>query len=54
MQLGSAAEIDPVLPSLVRSMAMQAEGLRWDPQTARYPGTQVTQWLFRLEPATAR
>jgi hypothetical protein len=48
--LRSAAEIDPILPALVGSeMRMEATGLRWDPTPARYPGTQVMQWFFRLE-----
>jgi hypothetical protein len=52
-ELTRGAEIDPILPSLVRNtMAIEATGLRWDPEPARYPGTQIRRWLFRLEPAT--
>jgi hypothetical protein len=52
VELTSAAEIDPLLPSLVRDqLSIEATGLRWDPHPARYPGTQVRQWFFRLEPA---
>ena len=52
-ELSRSAEIDPILPSLVRdTMAIEATGLRWDPEPARYPGTQIRRWLFRLEPAT--
>lgn len=52
--LTTAAEIEPLLATLVRAMAMEATGLRWDPAPARYPGTQVRLWLFRLEPAASR
>jgi hypothetical protein len=49
-RLTSAAEIEPVLPTLVRDrMNIDATGLRWDPEPARYPGTQLRQWFFRLE-----
>jgi hypothetical protein len=52
VELTSAAEIDPILPSHVRgTLAVEATGLRWDPHPARYPGTQIRQWFFRLEPA---
>jgi hypothetical protein len=52
IELTTAAEIDPLLPSLVRdTLAIEARGLRWDPHPARYPGTQIRQWFFRLEPA---
>ena len=54
IELTRAAEIDPILPSLVRdTLAIEATGLRWDPDPARYPGTQIRQWFFRLEPAFA-
>ena len=54
VELTSAAAIDPILPSLVRdTLAIEATGLRWDPDPARYPGTQIRQWLFRLEPAAS-
>jgi len=53
--LRSAAEIDPILPVLVRDeMKMEASGLRWDPSPARYPGTQVLQWFFRLESTVSK
>jgi hypothetical protein len=49
-RLTSAREIDPLLPALVRDqMKIEATGLRWDPEPARYPGTQLRQWFFRLE-----
>lgn len=49
-RLTTAAEIDPLLPTLVRGqMKIEATGLRWDPEPARYPGTQLRQWFFRLE-----
>jgi hypothetical protein len=49
VQLTGAGEIEPVLPSLVRqTLQMEATGLRWDPEPARYPGTQLRQWLLRL------
>jgi hypothetical protein len=50
-RLDTAREIDPLLPTLVRGMSIEATGLRWDPEPARYPATQVRQWFFRLEPA---
>jgi hypothetical protein len=50
-RLTTPAEIDPLLPTLVRGMSIEATGLRWDPEPARYPATQVRQWFFRLEPA---
>ena len=52
IELTTGAEIDPILPTLVReTLAIEATGLRWDPEPARYPGTQIRQWFFRLEPA---
>lgn len=49
-RLTTAAEIDPVLPTLVReNLKVEATGIRWDPEPARYPGTQIRQWFFRLE-----
>jgi hypothetical protein len=51
--LTAAAEIEAILPALVRDeMKMDATGLRWDPRPARYPGTQLRQWFFRLESAS--
>jgi hypothetical protein len=53
VELTTGAEIDPILPTLVReTLAIEATGLRWDPEPARYPGTQIRRWLFRLEPAS--
>jgi hypothetical protein len=47
--LTEAADIERVLPTLVRrGMRIEATGIRWDPKPARYPGTQVRQWFFRL------
>jgi hypothetical protein len=49
-RLTTAAEIDPVLLTLVRqNLKVEATGIRWDPEPARYPGTQIRQWFFRLE-----
>jgi hypothetical protein len=51
-ELTTPEAIDPLLPTLVRrGFAIEATGLHWDPSPARYPGTQVRQWFFRLEPA---
>jgi hypothetical protein len=48
--LTRAEDIEAILPSLLRqSMQMEATGLRWDPEPARYPGTQLRQWFFRLQ-----
>jgi hypothetical protein len=48
--LTGSAEIEALLPAIVRDeMKMEASGLRWDPRPARYPGTQLRQWFFRLE-----
>ena len=48
--LGTAAEIDPILPALVRdNSGMEATGVRWEPNPDRYPGTQMRQWFFALE-----
>jgi hypothetical protein len=50
-RLTTAREVDPLLPGLVHDqMKIEATGLRWDPEPARYPGTQLRQWFFRLEP----
>ena len=52
-RLTTAAEIEVVLPTLVReNLKMAATGIRWDPESARYPGTQIRQWFFRLESLT--
>jgi len=52
IRLTDAREIERILPTLVREeMNVEASGLRWDPQPARYPGTQLRQWFFRLEGA---
>ena len=52
IELTTGAEIELILPTLVReTLAIEATGLRWDPEPARYPGTQIRQWFFRLEPA---
>jgi hypothetical protein len=49
-ELTTGAEIDPILPTLVReTFSIEGTGLRWDPEPARYPGTQIRRWLFRLE-----
>lgn len=48
-RLGTAAEIEQVLPTLLREhLKVEATGIRWDPEPARYPGTQIRQWFFRL------
>ncbi len=44
-------DIDPILPTLMRKSGVEATGVRWDPEPARYPGTQVDRWFFRLESA---
>ena len=50
--LTRAAEIEAILPTLVRDrMQIEARGIRWDPESARYPGTQLRQWFFRLRSA---
>ena len=50
-RLETAREIDPLLPDLVRDdLKVEATGIRWDPEPERYPGTQVHQWFFALEP----
>jgi hypothetical protein len=50
--LTAATEIEAILPALVRDeMKMEATSLRWDPRPARYPGTQLRQWFFRLDSA---
>lgn len=51
----SATELGPdaiqeILPSLLhKRMRVEAEGARWDPAPARYPGTQIGQRFFALE-----
>lgn len=50
--LTETADIERVLPTLVRQgMKIEATGIRWDPEPARYPGTQMRQWFFRLSSA---
>ena len=50
--LTAAADVERVLPTLVRNgMKMEATGIRWEPDSERYPGTQVRQWFFRLRSA---
>ena len=51
-QLTTPAEIDRILPGLVRQNGIEATGVRWDPEPERYPGTQMRQWFLRLESAT--
>lgn len=52
--LTEAADIERVLPILVRDgMRIDATGIRWQPDSPRYPGTQMRQWYFRLESAQA-
>ena len=51
--LTSAGEIEPLLPELLRLNHVQARAPRWDPEPARYPGTQIQQWFFRVEVAGA-
>jgi hypothetical protein len=51
-RLTDAAAIERILPTLVREqMKVEATGVRWEPESERYPGTQVRQWFFRLESA---
>lgn len=47
--LTRAAEIDPLLPELLRLSHVQGTAPHWNPQPARYPGTQLRQWFFRLD-----
>jgi len=50
--LSEATDVERVLPTLVRDgMHIEATGIRWEPESTRYPGTQVRQWFFRLESA---
>lgn len=47
--LTDPADIDPILPSLLRqTLQIEATGAHWDPDTERYPGTQLTQWILAL------
>jgi hypothetical protein len=52
--LTTAAEIDPLLPEVVSRMRIDATGLRYVPDSERYPGTQLRQWYFRVEPDPER
>jgi hypothetical protein len=51
----SATELGPdaiqeLLPSLLQKrLRVEAEGARWDPAPARYPGAQIGQWFFALD-----
>ncbi len=49
VRLTTAAEIDPLLPELLRVSHVEAVDPHWDPNPTRYPGTQVQQWFFRVE-----
>jgi hypothetical protein len=52
--LETAAEIDPLLPEVVSRLRIDASGLHYVPDSERYPGTQLRQWYFRVEPAADR
>jgi hypothetical protein len=55
VHLASPAEIDPLLPTVVeRLYRMDAAGLHFLPASDRYPGTQLRQWYFRVEPEPGR
>jgi hypothetical protein len=49
-ELRGPAEIDPLLPTLVRErLHMHATGLRLERDSQRYPGTQIRRWFLRAE-----
>jgi hypothetical protein len=55
VQLTTPDEIDPLLPTVVsKLLRMDATGLHFLPASDRYPGTQLRQWYFRVEPAPGR
>jgi hypothetical protein len=50
VRLTEPAQIDPILPSLLSErMEIEAVGAHLAPSPARYPGTQLRQWFFRLQ-----
>ncbi len=55
VQLATPAEIDPLLPTVLsRLHRMDGAGLHFLPESDRYPGTQLRQWYFRVEPDPGR
>lgn len=47
--LTTAADVQHLVPVLLRRSGIDATGARWDPDPERYPGTQIRQWFYRLE-----
>jgi hypothetical protein len=51
--LTDPAEIEPLLPEvLAKYYGVEASRVRWVGSSPRFPGTQLQQWFFRVEPAS--